>query len=89
MVVFILFLNLFFNSCIQATIAHHRQYSLVRMVLISYFQQCVSIAFQHVLSIVILQRVATLEKHSSSIPHILANGSFANQFVINNAFLNL
>jgi hypothetical protein len=87
MVVFILFSTLFFISCIQATIAHHQQYSLVPMVLISNFQQRVPIAFQHVQSIVILQCVAALEMHSSSIPHIVANGSSTNQFVINNAVL--
>lgn len=77
----------FFISCIQATIAHHQQYSLVPMVLISNFQQRVPIAFQHVQSIMILQCVAALEMHSSSIPHIVANGSSTNQFVINNAVL--
>ncbi len=75
-----------FIYCIQAIIGHHQQYYLAPMVLISCFHQRVPIAFQHVQSIVIFQCVATLEMHSSSIPHIVANGSSTNQFVINNAF---
>ncbi len=63
----------FFNSCAHATIAHHQRSFLIITMCISYYQQHVSIALQHVQAIVIFQHDMVLGKHSSSLSHIIAN----------------
>jgi hypothetical protein len=44
----------FFTSCVHACITHHQQTSLVFFMFISHYRQWVSIALQHVQTIVIL-----------------------------------
>ncbi len=63
----------FLSSCVHASIACHQQTSLVPSMLIFYFKQQMSIAFQRAQAITIFQQVATLSHNSSSLPHILTN----------------
>jgi hypothetical protein len=68
----------------HASITHHQLTSLVPLMLISYYMQWVSIAFQHVRANAIFQRVATFNHDSSSLPHIPTSW-----FVAKDAFLTL
>jgi hypothetical protein len=65
----LLFQLLFYYLC-STTITHDSQSILVFTMLISYCWHCVSIALLHVQAIVIFQSALTIEKHSSSFPHI-------------------
>jgi hypothetical protein len=63
----------FFTTWAKATIAHHQRSSLSPRMIISYYQQHMSITLQRAQAIVIHQRSTTLRKQSSSLPHIIAN----------------
>jgi hypothetical protein len=66
-------LDSFFTTCAQTIIAHHQWFSLVPSLFVSYYRQHVSIALQHVQTIVILQQTTTFGQGSSSLPCIIGN----------------
>jgi hypothetical protein len=63
----------FLSSYVHASIVCHQQTSLVPSMLISYYKQQMSIAFQHAQTITILQWVATFSHSFLSLPHIATN----------------
>jgi len=65
--------NSFFTSYVHANITRHQQNFLVPLMLISYYKQRMSIAFQCAQAIMILQWGVVLNHNSSSFPHIVAS----------------
>jgi hypothetical protein len=63
MVIFILVLILFLTTCAHAIIAYHEWFSLVPMMLISYYWHCVPIVFQPL-------RFSNMLPHLRDIPYL-------------------
>ncbi len=66
------FWSSFLMACAQTIIAHQEWFSLVLLMLVSYYWQHMSIALQPVQTITILQQAAALDQCSLFLPHIIA-----------------
>ncbi len=74
MIISILVLIPFSFFCLDASIAHQQQTSLIPSMLIFYHKQQMSITLQGAQAIMILQRATMFSHSSSSLPHIPTNG---------------